>query len=438
MQSAEPAVLPRRAAVSPLAVAGAVLLVALVLRLAFVAALPSNIETRDAADYDRHAVSIATGEGYPWAARPGRPSAYRPPGYVYFLGGVYWATGVADAPVEDRATAGRIAQALLGTAIVALCALLAARLLPGRRGVPLVAGVLAAVWLPLLLVGSVIASEPLFTVFVLGAVLAALEVRRDAEHPLRWAALAGVLAGLAALTRSNGIVIAAPLLVAVWTGRPRLSARALAAPVVLAVATALTITPWLVRNAVVFGEFVPIATQTGAALAGTYNEASRTDRTSPGQWRVLRRVPEYQHIYRGKPRTPEPVLDRRLRDAALRHARAHPGYVAEVGARNTLRLFDLHGLEITRRMAHAIGIGRGWATAAIVWCWAALALALAGLVVLRGRAGPWEAWAVAALLVLSVVFLNAESPRFRTPLEPFLIVPAAAALAALAAAVRRR
>jgi hypothetical protein len=277
-------------------------------------------------------------------------------------------------------------------------------------------------------------------VFVLGALLAALEARRGAAHPLRWAALAGVLAGLAALTRSNGVVIAAPLLVAVWAGagRPRLSVRALAAPAVLAVAAALTVTPWLVRNAVVFGEFVPIATQTGAALAGTYNEAARTDRTFPGQWRVLRLVRDYQHIYRGKWRTPEPVLDRRLRDAALAYARDHPGYVAEVGARNTLRLFDLDGFELTRRMSIAIGIGRGWATASVVWTWAALALALAGFVVLRGRAGPWEAWAVAALLVLSVVFLNAESPRFRTPLEPFLVVPAAAALTALAAAVRRR
>ena len=143
-------------------------------------------------------------------------------------------------------------------------------------------------------------------------------------------------------------------------------------------------------------------------------------------------VPDYHHIYRDKPRVPEPVLDRRLRRAALRFAGDHPGYVAEVGVRNTLRLFDLAGLEIARRTAEAIGIGREWATAAVVWCWASLALALAGLLILRGRAGPWAIWAVPALLVLSVVFLNVESPRFRAPIEPFLIVPAAAAVSALA------
>jgi 4-amino-4-deoxy-L-arabinose transferase-like glycosyltransferase len=437
MPSAEAAALPRRRALSPVIVVGALVLAALVIRLAFVVALPGDLELRDAADYDRHAISIAQGDGYPTAAAPDRPTAYRPPGYPFFLAGVYLLAGVSDASADHRLAAGRIAQALLGTAIVALCALLAWRLLRDRPRVPVAAAALAAVWLPLILVGSVIASEPLFTLLVLAAVVAALEHRRGG-HALRWAALAGVFAGLAALTRSNGIVIVGPLMLAVWTGRPWLSARALVAPAVVAVAAALVVTPWLVRNAIVFDAFIPIANQTGAALAGTYNDAARADRRYPGAWRVLNDVPDYYDIYRHKPRVPEPVLDRQLRDAALRYAADHPGYVVEVAARNTLRMVDLAGLDSTRRTAVAIGIRREWVTASVVWCWAALVLALTGVLALRGRAGPWAVWAVPALLVLSVVFLNVESPRFRTPIEPFLIVPAAAAVAALATAARTR
>ena len=437
MPGAEAAARPLRSVRSPVVLAGVLVLAALAIRLGFVAALPGQLDLRDAADYDRHAVSIAGGEGYPSAAAPGRPTAYRPPGYPYFLAGVYRLAGVSDAAPDDRVAAARITQALLGATIVALCALLARRLLPDRESAPVIAAALAAVWLPLVLVGSVIASEPLFTVLVLAATVAALEHRRG-EHALRWAALAGVLAGLAALTRSNGIVLVAPLMVAVWTVRPRLSARALAAPAIVAVAAALVVAPWLIRNAVVFDAFVPIATQTGPALAGTYNDTARTDPEFPGAWRVLNDVPEYREIYRDKPRVPEPVLDRRLRDAALRFAGRHPAYVLEVGVRNTMRLFDLAGLRTTRRTAEAIGIERGWATASAVWCWAALALALAGVIAARGRLGSWAIWAVPALLVLSVVFLNVESPRFRTPIEPFLIVAAAAALGALVSATAGR
>lgn len=433
MPSAEATLRARpRALASPVVLAGAVVVAALVIRLAFVAAVPVELDLRDAGDYDRHAVSIAGGHGYPSALAPDRPTAYRPPGYPFFLAGVYRLAGVTDAPLAERIEAGRLAQAVLGAAIVALCALLAARMLPGRRAVPLVAAALAAVWLPLILVGGVVGSEPLFALLVAGALVAALEHRRH-DHRVRWAALAGLLAGLAALTRSNGIVIVAPLMLLVWTGRPRISARALVAPAVVAAAAALTMTPWAVRNLVVLDAFVPIANQTGAALAGTYNEAARTDGRNPGAWRVLRLVPDYRHIYRERARVPEVELDRRLREAALRHAREHPGYVVEVGARNTLRMFDLLGVYPTWRVAQAVGIRRNWAIASAVWCWGALALALAGVVALRGRVGPWPVWALVALLVLSVVFLNVESPRFRTPIEPFLIVPGAAAIAALLA-----
>ena len=58
------------------------------LRIAYVAATPDYRTVHDARDYDRHAISVARGEGFSEEIT-GKPTAFRPPGYVYLLGGVY-------------------------------------------------------------------------------------------------------------------------------------------------------------------------------------------------------------------------------------------------------------------------------------------------------------------------------------------------------------
>ena len=103
----------------------------------------------------------------------------------------------------------------------------------GRR-VALAAMGLAAVYIPLIIVGGAVMSEPLFAALLLGALAAVIQHRRS-THRWRWVLLAGVLGGLTILTRANALVLLLPLGLAVWTGRPRFSPRALAAPAVLVV-----------------------------------------------------------------------------------------------------------------------------------------------------------------------------------------------------------
>ena len=76
---------------------------------------------------------------------------------------------------------------------------------------------LGAVYIPLILVGQSVMSEPLFVLCMLGAVAAALK-----RGGYRWAVLAGVLAGLAILGRANAVILLAPLAFAVWKRRARL------------------------------------------------------------------------------------------------------------------------------------------------------------------------------------------------------------------------
>jgi 4-amino-4-deoxy-L-arabinose transferase-like glycosyltransferase len=409
-------------------VVGLLLVVALIVRLGYVAATPDYEAIDDAHNYDVHARSIAAGHGFARiGSGPTGQTAFRPPGYPYFLGGVYKLTGTDEVKPEVRYRAGRIANALIGTAIVALIGVLARQLL-GRRAA-LAAMALGAVYVPLILVSGTLMSEPLFTALLLGALAAAIQHRRS-EHRHRWALVAGVLGGLAILTRANAAILLVPLAFAVWDGRPRWTWRALAPPAMLVAVALATVSPWTIRNAVVFHSFVPVSTQLGSALAGTYNAAARNDHENPASWRSLRRVPDYQHIIRRWRQIPEPTVDHELRSAALHYAGDHPGYVAEVLFWNSVRMLDLAGLSWSRHTAATISIGPRWADAGVVCFWAFAALAIAGALTPRARRIPLYVAAVPVLLFLSVAFLAFETPRYRTGIDPFIVMLAGVALVA--------
>jgi MYXO-CTERM domain-containing protein len=407
------------------------LALALIIRLGYIVLTPGYALVDDAKDYDYHARSIASGEGYGFSFR--RPTAFRPPGYPFLLAGVYDVTGTAQAPADERLPVARVAQAAVGTIIVALVGVLAAQLW-GRREA-LAAMALAAIYLPLVLVGGAVMSEPLFVALMLAALCAAVQIRGS---PRRWAwvLLAGLLVGLSALTRANGLILLAPLAWAAWDVRPRWSVRALAAPAVLVAVALVTVAPWTIRNAVELHAFVPVSTQLGSALAGTYNDEARLDSENPASWRSLKRVGDYAEIYARISSTPEAEIEREYRAVAEHYIREHPLYVAKVAFWTSRRMLELGGLDWARHTYSTVSVGPGWANAGIACFWLFALLALAGAWAARARRAPWWVWAVPLLMYLSVVFLVVETPRYRSPIDPFVIL--LAALAVTAAVDRRR
>ena len=377
-----------------------ILLAALAIRVAWVLATPDYQLVHDALDYDNHAASIAAGDGF--ATSYGRPTAFRPPAYPIFLAGVYVFTG-------PDLVAARIANAFVGTGIVALIGVLAFQLW-GRRE-SLVAMALGAVYVPLILVGQSVMSEPLFALCMLASIAAALK---------RWALLAGVLMGLAILGRPNAIILLAPVAIAVWRG-PRPA-------VVLVVAAALTVVPWTIRNAIVLDHFVPVSTQLGSALAGTYNSNAREDKENPASWRSLKRVDDYQPIFSRVRETNEAVLESQLRDAALEFVKAHPAYVLKVAFWTSRRMLDLAGMDWSIHTGSTISAGRQASITGVVCFWIFAVLAVIGAFTQRARAAPLWFWAVPLLMYLGVVFLVVETPRYRTAIDPFIVLLAALAL----------
>lgn len=412
----------------------AIILLAVVVRLAALSADSGYKPGNDAFEYDYYARSIAAGDGYPQSGYllQGGPTAVRGPGYPYLLGAVYALSG-------DSAEAGRLVGVALGALSVFLLYLIARRVW-GRR-IGLLAAALAAVFPPLVLLSRDLVSETLFIPLELGAVLCVLNFRRSGGE-LRWALAAGALCGVAALTRNTGFALLLPVALGVWTMRPRLRPGALLAPAAAIGCAALMVAPWIARDAVEFGRFVPVTTSGGIASAGTYNEASYRDSASNGAWRDPQIVPEFTPLFVTSgidEGTVDATLQRRARDFAWEH----PGYVAETSAWNMLRLFEISGGSVVDANGKAVtdrGIGSADPTSERIGLAIAAMLAVLGAIAMarsrpRGGGqprriphGPLFLWLVPILMIL-VAAPIAGLPRYRLPADPFLLILAAISLA---------
>ena len=410
----------------------AVVLAALGLRVGYMDLTPGYEIVHDARDYDVHARSIAGGDGFS-ERLTGKPTAFRPPGYPYLLGGAYRLFGVERGIEADRVRVARTLGALLGALGVGLIGVLGIQLLGRTAG--LVAMGLAAVYVPSILVSEALMSEQLFVVLMLGALVTAIHQRRSA-HPYAFALLAGLLAGLALLTRANGLILLVPLVLAVWAA-PRRSWRSAGPPAVLVAVALVTVAPWTIRNAVELHAFVPVSTQLGWALAGTYNDDARNDPVNPGSWRSLRRVAEYQPLVANFSTVPEIVMERRLSRAGREFIGRHPSYLATVAYWNTRRLLDLASWRWSRHTASTISVEPRWADAGVVSFWIFAALALVGATRRGARRVPWFVWILPLAMYLSVVFLAAETPRYRAAIDPFIVLLAAIAVTQRTAGRRR-
>jgi 4-amino-4-deoxy-L-arabinose transferase-like glycosyltransferase len=405
-----------------------ILAVALVVRVAAIVATPHFAPIFDAHDYDRHALSIAHGHGYPDSLfRPGAPTAFRPPLYPVLLAGVY--------ALGRSWTAGRLLGALLGVAAVALVFLIATRLW-GRR-VGLVSAALAAVFPPLVLYSASLLSEPLFILLVLAALFATLEYRRT--HRMRWAVGAGVLCGLGALTRGNGALLVIGAGGGAWIARPRFSRAGLAAPAVVVLAAVVTIAPWVIRNTIVFHRFVGVTDQAGVALAGTYNSEARHKGDLPGRSQAPHQLRTFQDLFKDR-RLDEVALTSRLTSRALRYMVDHPGRVVETSAWNTLRVFEIVRDDNLRNtweggVLQAVGVGALISPVIPASVYVALLLALVGAAtqfgVLRAKRAPPFVWWFPLLMVAPAIVIWGLS-RYRAPVDPFLVMLAALGVVALA------
>ncbi|HVB61427.1 MAG TPA: glycosyltransferase family 39 protein, partial [Ktedonobacteraceae bacterium] len=146
-----------------------------------------------------------------------------------------------------------------------------ARDLFGRR-IGLVAGIIAVIYPNLFIYDGWLYSESLYTFLLFAFCYSLFLVQRTSLA--RWMLISGILAGLVALTRPNGVII--PVIVIAWAivivWKKVVSWRvAASAAVIVAGLTLALVGPWTLRNYSIAHQFIPVATGDGTVLLGAYN-----------------------------------------------------------------------------------------------------------------------------------------------------------------------
>jgi hypothetical protein len=204
----------------------------------------------------------------------------------------------------------------------------------------------------------------------------------------------------------------------------------------LVATAALTIAPWTIRNALDLHSFVPISDETGITLVGTYNPASAAYRPVPYKWRFVAGIPGESKRLGNTHRFTESELSGRLTSQALSYIGHHPAAPVAAGFHNTIRMLELEGTFAWKASAKAQGLSASVAHTGVISFYVLAVLALLGTITARARRTPKWIWAAGVLMWLSAVLVNMETPRFREPVEPFLVLLAACALATAAARMR--
>jgi hypothetical protein len=166
---------------------------------------------------------------------------------------------------------------VLGACGALLLAAISARIFR-RRAVAVATGVAAALHPSFVFLSLEVRSEPLFLVLLLGSgFLLLCAVDRPSGNQ---ALAAGLLLGLAALTRASALALAALLLAPLFDRRyPPRARTSLAAAALCGFLAALA--PWTLRNALVFGEVLPVNDAAGYEFyRGNSEWASRFYRIS--------------------------------------------------------------------------------------------------------------------------------------------------------------
>ena len=370
---------------------------------------------------------------------PGAPSAYTQPLYAWFLIPIYWILGAHWWAIGS-------VQILVAVATAWLVFEIGRRVIGSRAG--LAAAVIATLN-PYLVWHDVHVNREILDQLV-AAALVLLTIVVVERPRLHWAALLGVVTGVAMLGNSRLVFL--PIVCALYIAwyLPRARVAVLASALVLAGA-AVAVAPWLVRNKVSVGCW---ALTTDGRAMWKANNPRTYDLLSSGQW--IDNVGPNPPRPKGRGRlTPEEANGywiktsgrlafhpdecaqmRFYQDLALDWWGEHPGDKGRLMALSAKLLWQPNVLETADRNGAGGQLDVGRRLIEPAYMWVVYVLAAAGLFIAPRR------FVVLALLLLAyqtaaaLAFVGAT--RYRVAWDFLLAILAAAALARLAARVRMR
>lgn len=362
---------------------------ALVVRLLHWALLhPDWLPQGDADQYVQLARNLADGLGFAlqYPQMEVHPTAFRPPLYPALLTPGALLAGDALWPA-------RLLQALIGSTVVVLAGVLAARV-GGRRAGYCAAGVVA-LYPPLLANDTVTLTEPLALALILVAVLFVDDGN--------WVG-AGLAGGLLLLTRPNVYLVI--LVLAIWAATSLGWRRGVA----LAAISGAILVPWLVRNQVQVGTWRP-TTSDGFTMSAIYGLPAQ----EVGHFIDPTEAPEYSDLEHRLVRFDEAAWNDMLMEEALDGLRENPGHVRHTVVRNLSGYFEVDpGLNDYPERND--GRHMGFRRATLPLYWLVTAVGLVGVAQHRhDRRIRAMAVVVAQFVLLSLVLV--APPRLRAPFD---------------------
>lgn len=374
----------------------AIFLIALLPRI-FLAFHSVEIPSSDALGYDHQAIGILEGKGF---SEAGKPTSSREPLYSLFLAGIYYFFG-------HNYTVVRIIQAILGALVCVIIFLLAKKLFDTR--IAILASILAAFCPSLIKISEKLLSENLYTFMLTIAILLLLKQIKAKDY--KCLALLGITLGIASLIRS--VMVFFPLFIAVFMGKRLVPKgynikKRIFAIFILIFFFILPILPWAVRNWTMHHKFIPIVTRTGLGLYYSY---------FPKDGKIYGFNISDENTEKAKLLGSETKESNFLIKLTLKFIKEHPWRVLRLELLKTAYFWTPFDWEI-------IGNGIYNYTYGFIF-----PFFIFGTIVMYKRFRELLVIYLPVLYAFILALITYGSPRFRLPIEPYLIILASAGIA---------
>lgn len=389
-----------------------IFLAALVVRVALVLPMPANSVrtpissdfTMDARAYAGVARNLVDHGVFGYGARA---SAFRPPLYPAYLAVTFRLFG-------ENYRVVRLGQALMG-ALACLALLQLGRRLFDRQAATFAALLLSVYPFTLYFTGEVM-TETLFTWLMLGSVTAVVAAWQ--QPTWNRALIAGAALGAATLCRPTALAFAAFVgLVGLFLRWRSPQYRRGATQLVIAgLVAAVCVSPWIVRNSLLFGRLTNLTTYTGLNLYKGL--PGKDDRSSMDDFGITQQMVEDAQVTQLP--LAEPEMDRAMRRYWQKSVLDHPGaYLRE-------KFGDLSRFWFDFRLAGNAATLGGIATYGAIGAYLAVLVAgTLGLLQLL-RSGSWGALSVVLTVIVGTMLLYVPffaGKRFRiATVDPMLIL----------------
>jgi 4-amino-4-deoxy-L-arabinose transferase-like glycosyltransferase len=295
-----------------------------------------------------------------------------------------------------------------------------------NKYIGLVAGLIACIYPTLYIYTGWMYAETLYTFLLLAICYCIFLIQRNEGKSKLLSILCGILLALLALTRQNGLLIIG--LVILWAAFFffRRKHMLLQAALITLVACML-IAPWTLRNYLVSRSFVVVSTVDGTVLMGSYNDGSLANK---GLWinpaSIYRQM--HKRIIPNCAATCEVAQEDLSKSLAIQWIKSHLKLIPRLMTYHLRNFFtpytgesDMPLNRFTGQLSSKIVLGMSNTFPIAIYMLAAL-----GLVVTLKRY--WRELLFVYLVVLTTLgeaLIYYGTSRFRTPIEPLLILLAA-------------